>query len=171
MIYDPSEYCDYCGSHPVQSYSTGPKSAQIVVVTNRRASGKFLVSLEQQLTELGLNVGEIYFTPVIKCTDFETQLTTKQLRDHAARYLLPELEAIQPKYILALGNESLQVIDGRKSGITKYRGKFFEARGATVMSTLSPAAVNRNPGMKNGYMADLRLFANKVRGRAYGGGR
>jgi len=167
MIYDPDEQCDHCGDHAVWSFATGPKSARIAVVTNRRASGKFLAGLEAQLTELGLNTSDIYFTPVIKCTDFDTSLTTKQLKEHAAQYLIPELEEIEPEYILALGNESLQVIVG-KSGITKYRGKFYEARGATVMSTLSPAAVNRNPGMLNGYMADLRLFANKVRGRASG---
>lgn len=165
MIY-PDEDCDLCGSHPLRSFSIGAKS-KIVVVTNRKNSGKFQQALELQLLELGLDPGSIYFTPVLKCSDFEVSLTTKQLRDHAAEFLLPELDEIKPDFILCLGNEALQVVAG-KSGITKYRGKFFEREGATIMGTISPSAVNRNPGMKNGYMADLRLWSKRIRGEASG---
>lgn len=159
--------CDFCGDHDVQSYSIGPKNAEIVVVTNRKSSGRFQDALELQLTELGLDTSKIYFTPVIKCSDFETSLTTRQLKDHAALYLYPELERINPKFILGLGNESLQVLTG-KSGITKYRGKPFDYGNAIVMSTLSPSAITRNPGQKPGYLADLRLFVNRVKDRTTG---
>lgn len=159
--------CIYCNEHDVHSYSQGPKSAEIMVVTNRKNSSTFQAALELQLTELGLDVGSIYFTPVIKCTDYETTLTNKQLKDHAAEYLRPEIADIQPKYILALGNEALLATVG-KSGITKYRGKTFEAFDAEVIATISPSAVKRNPGLSPGYMADMRLFANKVRGRSTG---
>ncbi len=165
MIYQ-DEDCDLCGSHPVRAFSIGPQS-KVVVVTNRKNSGKFQSALELQLTELGLDIGNIYFTPVLKCSDFEVSLTTKQLKDHAAEYLLPELDDLKPDYILCLGNEALQVVAG-KSGITKYRGKFFDRDGAVVMGTISPSAVNRNPGMKNGYMADLRLWSKRIRGEASG---
>lgn len=161
------EPCDFCGVHSVRSFAIGPKDADIVVVTNRKISGKFQQALEMQLTEVGLDVSQIYFTPVIKCSDFETSLTTKQLKQHAAEYLLPELEGIKPKHILLMGNEALQVVAG-KSGITKYKGKFFNSNYGEVMGTISSSAVNRNPGQKPGYMADLRLFANKVRGLSSG---
>lgn len=158
------DLCGYCNEHPVQTFSIGPTNASIVVVTNRKSSGRFQDALELQLTELGLDVSKVYFTPVIKCRDFEVSLTTKQLKDHAAEYLQPELKAMKPKYILALGNESLQATVG-KSGIMKYRGRFFDSDiGAQVMGTVSPSAVTRNPGQKPGYIADLRLFVNEVKG-------
>jgi len=162
--------CIYCDQgHMIESFAQGPKDADIVVVTNRKNSGTYQQSLELQLTELGLDVGRIYFTPVIKCRDFETTLTNKQLKEHAAEYIKPELERIKPKYILALGNEALLATTG-KSGITKYRGRTFELpeMGAEVISTISPSAVKRNPGMKPGFMADMRLFVNKVKGRSVG---
>lgn len=161
------EPCDLCGAHSQRSFAIGPKTADIVVVTNRKSSGRFQEALELQLTELGMDVGEIYFTPVIKCSDFDTSLTARQLKAHAADYLIPELEEVKPKFILMLGNESLNVVTG-KSGITKYRGKFFNALGAEVMGTVSPSAVTRNPGQKPAYLADLRLFANRVRGLSAG---
>lgn len=164
---DQDDVCDFCGGHPVRTFAIGPRDADIVVITNRKSSGRFQETLELQLTELGLDTSKIYFTPVIKCSDFETTLTTKQLKEHAAEYLIPELDEVKPKYILALGNEALQTVAG-KSGITKYRGKFFERGDAVVMATISPSAVNRNPGMKNGYMADLRLWSKRIRGEASG---
>lgn len=159
--------CELCGEHSERSFAMGPTDADIVVVTNRKSSGKFQATLEAQLTEVGLDVSSIYFTPVIKCSQFDVSLTTKQMKDHAAEFLIPELQVVKPKYILLLGNEALQTVAG-KSGIMKYKGKFFDAHGATVMGTVSPSSVNRNPGQKPSYMADLRLFASKVKGLASG---
>lgn len=163
MVIELDGICPYCGDHDVQSYSAGPLDAKIVVVTNRKSSGRFQDQLDAELKELGLDVRKILFTPVIKCRDFDVTLTNKQLKDHAAEYLIPELQEHPRDYILALGNEALLATVG-KSGITKYRGKFYSALGAEVMSTISPSSVNRNPGQKPGYLADLRNFANRVKG-------
>lgn len=138
-----------------------------MVVMKQRNSSTFQQALEAQLTELGLNVSDIYFTPVIKCRDFDVSLTNKQLREHAAEYLDPEINEVAPKFIMALGNEALLALTG-KSGITKYRGRSFERGDAEVISTVSPSAVKRNPGQKPAYIADLRLFVNKVKGRKVG---
>jgi len=153
-----------CGDHDVESYSVGPLDAEIVVVTNRKSSGRFQEALDLELKELGLDVKKVLFTPVIKCRSFDATLTTRQLKDHAAEYLLPELQEYPRKFILCLGNEALQSLTG-KSGITKYRGKPFDVLdGAVAMATLSPSAINRNPGQKPGYLADLRLFVNRTKG-------
>jgi DNA polymerase-1 len=168
MVVKLDDQCILCDdAHMVEYFSQGPKNADIVVVTNRKNSGKFQQSLELQLTELGLNVGDIYFTPVIKCRSFEVTLTNKQLKDHAVEYLHKELAEVNPKFILALGNEALLATAG-KSGITKYRGRTFGFGNAQVLSTVSPSAVNRNPGQKPGYLGDLRLFVSKVKGKAIG---
>lgn len=166
-LVDPDESCRLCGAHSERLFAMGPTDAKIVVVSNRKNSAKMQQALELQLTEMGLNVGDVYFTPVIKCSDYETTLTTKQMKDHAAEYLLPELDAINPDYIMVMGNEALQAVTG-KSGITKYRGRFFDRGTSVVMGTVSPAAVTRNPGQKPAYIADLRLFVNRVHGKATG---
>lgn len=161
--------CILCDEgHDVSMYSVGPTDAKIVVVGKMKNSGQYQQLLEQQLTEMGLNVSDIYFTPVIKCRDFGLSLSNKQLREHAAEYLIPELDRIKPKYILALGNEALLALTG-KSGITKYRGRVFDRPdGSKVTATLSPSAVKRNPGQLPGYLADMRLFANRTKNRAVG---
>lgn len=159
--------CVYCDEHDVQTFAHGNPGASIVVVTNRKNSATYQQALEMQLTELGLDIGDMYFTPVIKCSDFDTTLTNKQVKEHAAEYLIPELKEIDPKFILAFGNEALLALTG-KSGITKYRAKEYEFENAMVMATISPSAVRRNPGQMPGYLGDLRLFASKVKGKASG---
>jgi uracil-DNA glycosylase family 4 len=169
MVIQLDDQCILCNDgHAIQSFSLGPKDATIAVVTNRKNSPKFQLELEQQLTEAGLDVSTIYFTPVIKCRDFDVTLTNKQLKEHAAELLLPELERVRPTYVLALGNEALLATTG-KSGITKYRGKAFDGpAGSVAIATISPSAVHRNPGQKPAYLADIRLFVNRVKGRATG---
>lgn len=168
MVVQLDDQCVLCDEgHRVESFAIGPKDASIVVVTNRKSSSAYQKDLEQQLTELGLDVSEIYFTPVIKCREFEVSLTNKQLKDHAAEYLIPELAESKAKHILALGNEALLATTG-KSGITKYRGRTYEHGSAEVIATISPSSVKRNPGQKPAYVGDLRLFVNKVKGRSAG---
>lgn len=165
--------CALCGGHPERSFSIGPKSADIVVVLNRKSSAKFQQALEQQLTEVGIDVSQVYFTPVIKCSEYDISLTKTQMKAHAAEFLLPELEQVKPKHILMLGNEALQIVAG-KSGITKYKGKFLEpvkelkVDQVSTMGTVSPSSVNRNPSQKPSFVSDLRLFANRVKGLSTG---
>jgi hypothetical protein len=59
--------CLLCNDHENQSYSVGPKDAEIVVVTNRKNSSNFHAGLSNQLKELGLDTSKVYFTPVLKC--------------------------------------------------------------------------------------------------------
>lgn len=163
------ETCEVCQSgHLVASFGSGGMDAEVVVVTNRRSSGRFQDALEAELTSLGLDLSKVRFTPVIKCTDFEAHLTPKKLKAHAVEYIQPELDHMPNlKYILALGNEALLATTG-KSGIMKYRGRPYERGTATVMATVSPSAVNRNPGQKPAYIADIRLFVNRVKEREVG---
>lgn len=163
------DICALCDDgHPVQSYSVGPLDADIVVVTNRKSSGRFQDQLDQELKELGLDVSKVLFTPVIKCRDFGVTMSNGKIKVHAAEYLTPELATKKRKFILLLGNEALLAVLG-KSGITKYRGKFFDGpNGSQVLATVSPSAVNRNPGQKPAYIADLRNFVNKIKGVSSG---
>src|SRR6478735_8065176 len=146
----------------------GPPKAKVMVVSKMANSREYQAALEAQLTELGLDVSEIYFTQVIKCKTFEINSTNTEVKRCAAEYLEPEIAMIKPKFILTMGNEALLGTAG-KSGITKYRGRVIErADGVKVIPTVSPSAVKRNPGQMPAYLADLRLFVNKVKNRDIG---
>lgn len=142
---------------------TGSTRARVLVVGRMPNSGRFQDALELELKELGLDISDIYFTSALKCRNFEVTGSNGDVKT-CRPYLEDEIARIKPEFILTMGNEALLSVLG-KSGITKYRGRVYEAHGAQVIPTISPSAVMRNPGQKPGYMADLRLFANLVLGR------
>lgn len=141
----------------------GPTPAKIMVVSKMSNSQDWQADLEFELEQLGFKPSDIYFSHAIKCKTFDQDASNADVKA-CRKYLDAEIEVVKPKYVLCLGNEALLSVTG-KSGITKYRGRIYEdPRGFDAIPTISPSAVSRNPGQKPGYLADLRLFANRVRG-------
>lgn len=164
--------CTLCKLHQtadvVCQIGMGPPRTDVMVVSKMANSREYQNALELELTQLGLDTSQVYFTQVMKCKTFEQDPTKSDIKTCSGTYLEAEIAAVKPKYILALGNEALQATIG-KSGITKYRGRFHtRPDDIEVMGTVSPSAVKRNPGQKPAYVADLRLFINKVKGRKVG---
>ena len=144
----------------------GPRDAEIMVIGKMPNSDRNQTALEQQLEEVGLDPKRVYYTSALKCVNWEDNASNTHVKA-CRQYLEQEIAEVKPTHILALGNEGLYAAAG-KSGITKYRGQIFEKGDLTVIPTVSPMAVNRNPGQRPGYMADLRFFANTYLGRAVG---
>lgn len=104
----------------------------------------------------------VAFVSAIKCAT-EDDPSRTELKICQA-YLDDEIAAIQPRWVLALGNEALQGTVGR-SGIMKYRGHIFDRKdGRKVFATISPSMVYRNPGYRGGFQADLNFFGRNVNG-------
>lgn len=144
----------------------GPDNAEVMVVGKMPNSGKYQKELEVMLEDSGLDPTEVYYTSALKCRNFEVNASNadvKACRPHLER----EIDFVKPKYILALGNEGLLATTGH-SGITKYRGRVIKKGNHTVIPSVSPAAVSRNPGQRPGFMADLKFFSNEVRGKTSG---
>lgn len=145
----------------------GPTPAKLMVVSKMSNSKDWQADLEFELEQLGFNSRDIYFAQAIKCRTFDQDVSNADVKA-CRKYLDAEIAAVKPKFMLLLGNEALLAITGR-SGITKYRGQVHQdPRGFDAIATISPSAVNRNPGQRPGYLADLRLFANRVYGRVSG---
>jgi DNA polymerase-1 len=137
-----------------------------MVVGRMPNSESYQQQLNTYLSDVGLDPGGIYFTQALKCRNFEQNSSNADVKTCKV-YLDEEIAKVKPKFILALGNEALLATTGH-SGIMKYRGRPIDKGSHLVIPTISPSAVNRNPGQMPGFMADLRLFANKVNGEASG---
>lgn len=123
-------------------------------------SGKHQEYLERELEEVGLDPADIYFTAAVKCRNFELSPSNGDVKS-CRYYLDQELDRISPSWVLALGNEALLSTTGH-SGITKYRGRVIEKNGYKVFPTLAAASIQRNPGQRAAWVADLRLFVAQV---------
>jgi DNA polymerase-1 len=133
----------------------GSDTADILIVTKTPLGKRSRTELYEYLDKAGIDHAKVAITAVTKCSVWDLTPGKADIKTCKTLYLDKEIEMIKPKIILALGNEALQATVGR-SGIMKYRGKTFpHPSGSTVIPTISPAMVARNPGQHDGFVADL----------------
>lgn len=135
-----------------------------MVVSRLPNSQKYQDLINKALADVGIDPGTVFHTAAIKCRNWDVEPGRKDEKA-CQTYLDAEIALIKPKWVLAFGNEALRATTGH-SGITKYRGQVIERAGYSVIPTISPASVQRNPGQMAGWLGDLRLFARMVRGEA-----
>lgn len=140
------------------------------VVTKAPISQRVKAQMEMLFTELELDIESILWLSAVKCRVWDVD-PNKTDQKACRGYLQSELEEAKPPFILAMGNEALFATLG-KSGITKYRSRIYDLsldlyeEPLQVMPTIAPQAVERNPGQRQGFMADLKMFADMVHGRS-----
>lgn len=98
----------------------------------------------------------------------DVEPTRANVKRCSSEYLLETIATASPSHILLLGNLALQAVTG-KSGITRQHGSVWQlevvpGHTATVMATLSPAAVLKNPKWAAGFGMDIDRFGRIVRG-------
>jgi DNA polymerase-1 len=118
--------------------------------------------LWNKLADHGLDRGDFFITNGVKCRpEFNTTPTLKQVRTCTTEYLVPEIEAIKPRFGLALGNVGLMATRHKK-GITKFSGAVYEWQGVKFVACLHPAAVLRNPRYTSQFDQALVVFKRLV---------
>jgi uracil-DNA glycosylase len=106
------------------------------------ASGKLL---DKTLTELGLDVArDIYVCNIIKCRPPGNRKPSDEETNHCIGYLEEQLQVVNPKVIVALGNTAISGLLPFDGGITKIHGKFFKRGKTFVVPVYHPSYVLRN---------------------------
>lgn len=136
--------------------------------TGRVFSGRAGQLLDQALFDAGLGRGDVYVTNVVKCRPPDNARPDKGHQVACSIFLEQEVKRVRPTHVLLLGNSALQAV-ARKSGITKHRGVRLAIRDPlwakrTVIATIHPAYVLRNPGQHQVFLEDVRRFARALRG-------
>jgi uracil-DNA glycosylase family 4 len=112
--------------------------------------------LTRIIESIGLRRGEVYITNILKCRPPNNR---NPLPDEIAcclPYLAEQIELIEPRIICALGTFAAQTLIGRREGITKLRGTFYDYHGIKLMPTFHPAACLRNPATKKYVWEDMK---------------
>jgi DNA polymerase len=177
------ETCRKCSlwrtkSRPV--FGEGPVDAEIMIVglgPGRQedlqgrpfvgAAGKFL---DQLLAEAGLSRSRIYITNVVKCFLPENRATEDQVKS-CTPYLDQQIEIIQPRLIIALGNVAacylLGKFDLRCESMERIHGKIHEVSSLTmrlrIVPMYHPASALRNPGLRRKLVEDWRELGKVIK--------
>jgi uracil-DNA glycosylase family 4 len=127
-------------------------------------NGRLHKEMMQYLTEAGIDHTKVMWLSALKCRTYSLD-PTKTDQKKCSIFLRAEFAFMDFDYVLCLGAEAWFAASGW-ADITKNRGKLFniqEGHGL-IFPTISPSAVNRNPGLRGGFIADLQYFGRLMRG-------
>ena len=159
--------CRLCEARRNTVPGEGPDNARLVCIgegpgrtedeTGRPFVGQAGELLTKILAAIGLAREQVYICNVVKCRP--PQNRTPQYDEIAAcvPYLYRQLEILQPKVILAMGNTAAQTLLNTKQSLGALRTKVHRFRGTPVIVTYHPAALLRNPNWKKPTWDDVRI--------------
>lgn len=104
--------------------------------------------LTRLIEGIGLTRDDVYICNVVKCRPPGNRDPLPSEIEACRPYLEAQLDFLDPRVVVTLGNFATRLLLGTKEGITKLRGKQFPYRDdqAVLIPTLHPAAVLRNGG-------------------------
>jgi len=109
--------------------------------------------LEQLLGEIGLTRSDVYIANVVKCRPPGNRDPQQEEIEACKGYLRAQLELVDPKVVVTLGNFATKLLLRTETGITRLRGVAYEWWGRYLVPTFHPAAALRGGQSK---LEDIR---------------
>jgi len=167
--------CTRCKLHSKRTqivFGVGNPKAELVFVgeapgADEDAQGEpFVGRAGQLLTKIieamGLKREDVYICNILKCRPPNNRTPESDEILACQPFLLKQLQAIQPKFICALGGPATQTLLQTKEGITKLRGRFHDFHGIPLLPTFHPAYLLRNPSEKKTVWEDMKLLLREM---------
>jgi len=161
--------CTRCRLHKARTnivFGVGSVKAQLVFVGegpghDEDVQGEPFVGragklLTQMIEAMGLHREDVYICNVVKCRPPENRLPERDEIATCSPFLFRQLDVIRPKVICCLGACAAQTLLETNQGISRYRGEWFDYRGAKLIATYHPAYLLRNPNAKSDVWKDLQ---------------
>jgi uracil-DNA glycosylase len=105
--------------------------------------------------EMGLTREGFYIANTVKCRPPGNRDPEAGEIAACRPWLETQVDLIDPKVVVTLGNFAAKLLLGTTEGITKLRGRAYPFRRGMLVPTYHPAAVLRSPGLNAQIRADL----------------
>ncbi len=99
---------------------------------------------------------DVYICNIVKCRPPGNRNPEPDEIEACEPFLIKQLQAIQPQFIVALGNVAVKTLLKTKAGITSLRGTWQTYQGIPLMPTFHPAYLLRTPGDKKLVWEDIK---------------
>lgn len=142
--------CELCGGRTNAVFGDGSPDARVLIVgeapgKNEDLQGKPFVGaagkyLDELLGIAGLSRGDVFIANVLKCRPPGNRDPRPEEIQACADYLRGQTRAIDPEYIVTLGNFATKFILRTETGITRLRGRLQRAGRFKVLPVFHPAA-------------------------------
>ena len=160
-------------------FGEGPEHADLMLVGEQpgdhedRAGRPFVGPagrlLEQALEEAGIDRSTVYVTNVVKHFKWEARGKRRiHQKPNATEvsacrpWLDAEIEAVQPRIVVALGAVAAQALLGRDFRVSRQRAEFVDwPNGRLVTATIHPSSILRAPDERRS--AEMAAFVDDLR--------
>ncbi len=127
------------------------------------AAGKLLDCL---LTEIGVERDDVYIANVLKCRPPGNRDPRIDEIDACKEYLRVQMELIDPRVVVPLGNFATKLLLKRNVGITRLRGQVYPWWRRHLVPTFHPAAALRSGDRVTDLMREDFALVSEILGAA-----
>lgn len=130
-------------------------------------AGQLLTAMIENTAQkegIPLKRSDVYICNVVKCRPPDNRTPEPDEMEICGQFLFRQLAVIRPKAVCALGGTAARALLGRKDGVTKMRGNWFQWTGIPVMVTYHPSYLLRayNKEAKREAWEDLKKLFHFV---------
>ena len=150
----------------------GEAPGETEVIKRRPFVGKAGKNLDEFLTLARLNREEIFVTNAVKIRPTEAG-PTGRTRNRAPNkeelslfipWLMKEIQAVKPRYLVTLGNVPLKALTDNKNTVGDCHGKWLDSQaGVPLFALYHPASVIYRRGLAAVYEQDVLTLADALR--------
>lgn len=168
--------CTRCKLHSTRThlvYGVGNPDAELMFVGEAPGRDEdqqgipFVGRAGQLLTKIieaiDLSRDDVYIANVIKCRPPNNRNPEPDEIQTCQPFLFGQIDAIQPKVIVALGAFAVRTLLESEDAISRLRGRVFDYRGAKLVPTFHPAYLLRSPDKKRDVWEDMKKVRSILR--------
>lgn len=158
--------CRLAGGRSQVVYGTGSPNADLMFIGegpgfHEDKQGEPFVGaagqlLTRMLGEIGLKRADVYICNVIKCRPPGNRDPMPDEVEACTPWLVEQINLIQPRLIVTLGNFAMRFVLSTTRGITSMRGSVYDWHGRMVIPTFHPAAILHGGGERSPSFERLR---------------
>jgi uracil-DNA glycosylase family 4 len=112
--------------------------------------------LTKIIEAIGLTRDQVYIANVIKCRPPGNRNPDPDEVETCEPFLFRQIDAIQPRVIVALGTFAAKALLKTQDPISRLRGRVYDFRGAKLIPTFHPAFLLRSPDRKRDVWDDMK---------------
>ncbi len=118
--------------------------------------------LNEMIRAMGLKREQVYIANVVKCRPPGNRTPEREECDTCLPFLLRQIDAIAPRYIVALGAVAAKNLLSLNDAMARLRGRWYDCRGARLLVTYHPAFLLRDPRQKKEAWKDLQMVMREM---------
>ena len=118
--------------------------------------------LNNMINAMGVKREQVYIANIVKCRPPGNRTPEPDECATCSPFLLRQIDAIQPKVLVALGAVAARTLTGVNEPMLRMRGKWWDFRGTKLAITYHPAYLLRDPRQKSEAWKDLQMVMKEL---------